>query len=300
MSAGASLRLGLVGCGRLAEAGYLPALATLGDVTLAAVADPSAERRVRIAELSSAAPRQFSGAAELAASGTVDAAVLASPVEHHLADAVTLTSAGIACLVEKPPAADLAGAEALARLDPSPWIGFNRRFTHGAKLIGGVPAEGPIELDLALRYRRASWGAVSVGDPVILDLAPHLIDLALLLSGTGEAGIRSVHLEHDRAELELETGRGSVRISCACDRPHHERVVVRARGRRVVASSEGGPAALITSRLPWREHPLVASLRAQLAAFAAATRGQDPGLLASAADGVRTMRVIEAVREHAA
>ena len=102
------------------------------------------------------------------------------------------------------------------------------------------------------------------------------------------------------AEIELETGRGSARISCASDRAHRERVLVRARGRRVVASAEGGAAALLTSRLPWREHPLVASLRAQLVAFVAATRGEDPGLLATAADGVATMRVIDAVREHAA
>lgn len=300
MSSSAPLRLALVGCGRLAEAGYLPALATLDDVVLTAVADPKAERRARIAEHSAADPFQFSGAAELAGSGAADAVVLASPVAQHLADAVALTSAGISCLVEKPPAPDLAGTEALARLSPSPWIGFNRRFTHGARLIGDVPGDGPIELDLELNYRRASWGAVSVGDPVILDLAPHLVDLTLLLSGSPEAGIRSVAIDHERAEIELETGRGSARISCASDRPHRERIVVRARGRRVAASAEGGASALITSRLPWRDHPLVASLRAQLAAFASATRGGDSGLLATAADGVATMRVIDAVREHAA
>ncbi len=300
MSASVPLRLGLVGCGRLAEAGYLPALAALDDVAVVAVADPSAERRTRIASLVSGEPLQLAGAAELAASGAIDAAVIASPAGAHLADATALTSAGIPCLVEKPPAADLGGAEALARLSPAPWIGFNRRFTHGAKLIGGVPEAGPVELELELRYRRASWGAVRVADPVIIDLAPHLVDLALMLSASPEAGVRAARLTDERAEIELETGRGSASISCATDRPHRERIAVRGRGRTVAVSSAGGPLALVTSRLPGREHPLVASLRAQLAAFATAVHGEEPGLLATAEDGVRTMRVIDAIREAAA
>ena len=48
------------------------------------------------------------------------------------------------------------------------------------------------------------------------------------------------------------------------------------------------------TRLPAVAHPLIASLRAQLSAFAAAARGADGGLLATAEDGVRAMRVIEA------
>lgn len=300
MSSARPVRIGLVGCGRLAELGYLPALASLDGVVLAAVADPNPQRRARIAELAAGHPIQLTDAEEIAGAEAVDAAIIASPVAQHLADASALAAAGVPCLVEKPPASDLAGAEELARLLPQPWIGFNRRFTHGARLIDSVASEGPIELALELRYRRASWNAVGVSDPVVLDLAPHLVDLALLLSGSPEAGIRSARLNHERAELELETGRGSARISCAADRLHRERIVVRAPGRRPAISGEGGPRGLIASRLPGREHPLVVSLRAQLTAFAGAIRGADPGLLANAQDGVGAMRVIDAAREHAA
>jgi predicted dehydrogenase len=276
------------------EAGYLPAIARLDGVEIAAVADPDPKRARHIAELASGDPVEFDGAAALAAAGLVDAAIVASPVASHVADAMVLTAVGIPCLVEKPPAGDAAGAQALADLTPAPWIGFNRRFTHGAKLIHVIPAEGELELDLELRYRRASWGAVEVGDPAILDLAPHLVDLALLLTGSTEARVRASGLEHDRAALELETARGIARISCATDLPHHERVVVRAGGRTVASSRDGGMIAAFTTRLPWREHPLVVSLRAQLEAFASAAAGGDGGLLATAADGVATMRVIEA------
>jgi hypothetical protein len=68
----------------------------------------------------------------------------------------------------------------------------------------------------------------------------------------------------------------------------------------MATSSEGGPIALVTTRLPGREHPLVASLRSQLEAFAGTVRGEERGLLADATDGVRTMRVIDAAREVAA
>jgi predicted dehydrogenase len=290
----APLRLGLVGCGRLAEAGYLPAIAGLPGVELAAVADPASERRGRIAQLSGTEPAQFESAEALAAAGVVDAAVIATPVASHLADTAALTAEGVPCLVEKPPAVGVEGAEALADLTPAPWVGFNRRFTHGARLLDAVPADGELELDLELRYRRASWRAVEVGDPAILDLGAHLVDLALLLTGSDHARVRVAGCEHERAALEIETGRGIARISCATDLPHRERIVVRSGGRTVASSREGGPIAALTTRLPWREPPLVASLRAQLEAFARVVAGGDGGLLATAADGVATMRVIEA------
>ena len=62
------------------------------------------------------------------------------------------------------------------------------------------------------------------------------------------------------------------------------------------AIGAGGPVAALTSRLPGRAHPLVESLRDQLAAFARAVRGGSPGLLASAADGARVMRLIDEAR----
>jgi predicted dehydrogenase len=294
------LLLGLVGCGRLAEAGYLPALAGLDNVILEAVVDPKSERRSRISALASSAPGEFQNVAELAKAGAIDAAIIASPVGSHLADARTLAAAGIPCLVEKPPAVDEYSAQALARLTPAPAIGFNRRFTHGAKLVGSVPDDGPVELELEIRYRRASWGAVAVGDAAVLDLAPHLVDLALLLTGAAEADVVEARLDQERARIELETERGRVRIRCATDRAHRERIAVRVGGRTVATSSEGGAVGLVTSRLPGSEHPLVASLRAQLAAFAGSVRGEDRGLLADAEDGVRTMRVIDAARAVAA
>jgi predicted dehydrogenase len=80
-------------------------------------------------------------------------------------------------------------------------------------------------------------------------------------------------------------------------------VVVRAGGGRVARHRAGGPVALVTGRLAamrGRPHPLVASLSAQLRAFAAAVDGRPAPDLATAADGLAVMAVLDAARRSAA
>jgi predicted dehydrogenase len=294
--AGAPLRLGLVGCGRLAETGYVPAIAGDDAVQLVAVADPRAERRRLVATLAGGSIAAHPDAAALLRAGGIEALIVASPPSEHLEHARLASDAAVACLVEKPPAPDLDGAERLAGLERPPWIGFNRRFQHAARLLAAVPGEGPLELLLELNYRRASWSAVAIRDDALLDLAPHLVDLALLLAGTPTATVRSASVTPERVELELDTGRGRARLRCATDRAHRELVVARRPGGgRIAASRAGGFLRGAVSRVPAVAHPLTASLRAQVAAFAAAARGAEGGLLATADDGVRAMRVIEAL-----
>ena len=125
-----------------------------------------------------------------------------------------------------------------------------------------MPAEGPLELLLELHYRRASWSAVSIRDDAVLDLAPHLVDLALLLTRAPTATVRSAKLTSERAELELDTDRGRARIRCATDRAHRELVVVRRPGgARIAATRAGGFLRGAMTRLPAVAHPLIASLR---------------------------------------
>jgi predicted dehydrogenase len=291
------LRVGLVGCGRLAEAGYLPAAAEARTVEITAVADPSRPRREALAQAGGAVA--FDGVSELIESDLVEALVIASPPAEHLAQAALAAAAGLPCLVEKPPAADAAGAAALAALEPAPWIGFNRRFQQGSELLEKLPREGDLELELELCYRRRSWNAHQVADEPLLDLAPHLVDLALLLAGPRIA-VRAASAGPHRCALVLETSRGTAWVRCANDRPHLERAVARRPGRRALAkSNSGGLATAAFARLGRRRHPLVVSLGRQLDAFAAAARGGDAGLLADAAQGARVMAVIDEARERA-
>jgi myo-inositol 2-dehydrogenase/D-chiro-inositol 1-dehydrogenase len=293
---GDGLRIGLVGAGRLGEQGYVPALAAAAGVRLAAVAEPDPVRRDRVGVPG------FGSAAELVAAGGIDALVLATPAAAHLADARRATAAGLPVLVEKPPAADLAGAVELARLHPAPWVGFNRRFDEGvAALRAAVPRGAEVGVFLEISYRRGGWGAHTVRDDALTDLGPHLVDLARWLTGAAVTEVRRASVSPERAEFDLVLGAARARIRCVTDRPHRERIEVRHRdGRLVGRLSRGGLVAAVRGRLaPRGPHPLVASLTAQLEAFAHAVRGGSAPTLGTAEDGVAVMSVLEAVQSAA-
>ncbi len=297
------VRLGLVGAGRLAEAGYVPAAAAAAGVTLVAVADPDPRRRARVAALAGGVPAHPDCAALLAAAD-VDALVLATPAAAHLADARAAAAAGIPVLVEKPPAPDRDGAAALAALAPPPSVAFNRRFDPAvAALRAAVPRGAEVGLRLEIGYRRGGWGAHTVTDDALLDLGPHLVDLARWLTGEEVTDVRRVTVTPQRAGFDLVLGPARARVRCATDRVHRERVAVRRRdGTPVGQHRVGGPVAAVLGRLPGagrRPHPLVASLTAELVAFARTVRGTPDPTLGTAADGVAAMAVLDEVRARA-
>jgi predicted dehydrogenase len=285
-----SVRLGLAGCGRLAEVGYVPAARLVPEVELVAFADPDPERRELLAGESG---RAYESVEALLYEEAVDGLIVASPPAAHEQAAQAAALAGVGCLVEKPPAPDAAGAERLAALEPAPYVGFNRRFSLGAGLVGALPAAGRIELEL--RYRRFSWAPLAVHDPALLDLAPHLVDLALRI-GLGEPeSVAARSPRPERVTIELRSRRGEAHLECACDRFHRERLVIRGVDGTVVARrAEGGLWRGALQRLRPGPHPLVSSLAAQLRAFASGLRGEGRGELATASEGAQVMRVIAA------
>ena len=307
MSGVIPLRLALVGCGRLAEHGYLPALALVDQLRLVAVADPDPARRARLAGLAGAAHRPVAAHPELGgllAAGGVDAVVLASPAPAHLPDAELAAAAGLPVLVEKPPAPDRDGAAALGRLRPAPWVGFNRRFDPGLEALRPtVPARGHVRLRIQLHYRRQTWQPVAVHDDALLDLGPHAVDLARWLTGAAAVEVVGARLTAERAELHVGLERAWAHVSLATDRPHLERYeVVDDRGHRRGRHHLGGLLAGVQGRLRPGAGPsaLVISLARQLRSFAAAARGEPAPSLGTAADGLAAMEVLEAARTSAA
>jgi predicted dehydrogenase len=293
-AASMSLRIGLVGCGRLAECGYVPAMSRVRGMKIVAVSDPDRSRRGLIAgKLGASAHARTS---ELLASGPLDGIVICCTPDQHEEAAAQAAAAGLRSLIEKPPAPDAAGALRLAALSPAPFCGFNRRFDQGVELAGHVPQVGNLELHLVLHYRRASWRALQRGEDALLDLGPHLVDLTLMLTGAVPLAVRA-HATRERAGVALATSRGAVRMEVATDRPYHELVEIRdARGRRIARASRGGHVRGVTSRLAPGAHPLVRSLAGQLEAYGRALRGEDPGLLATAIEGAAVMCVLDAAR----
>jgi predicted dehydrogenase len=294
------MRLGIAGCGRIAERGYIPAALALPEVRVAALADPDGERRRYCRELCGRGPEEaaaFADVGSLLATETIDLLVISTPAETHADLAEAAAAAGVPVLVEKPPAPDLSGAQHLAALDPEPLLAFNRRFLQGEEVLPAVPAQGWLELDLELRFRREGWGAHEVRDEALLDAGIHLIDLACHLSGTDPIAVRGAAISPQRAGFELELGRGRARISCATDRGHREAVMVRERAGKVLANWVWGG---IRGRLKslGGPDPLLLSLQRQLGAAADRLEGRE-SRIATAADGVRAMAIVEAARRSA-
>ncbi len=290
----AALRLGLVGCGRLAELGYVPAARAAPSVEFVAVVDPDRTRRGVVAAKLGVPGHARLG--ELLAATALDGLVICTPAEQHEEAAALAAQAGLTALVEKPPATDADGSLRIAALRPAPWIAFNRRFDQGLQLIRKVPPGGDLTMNMVLHYRRKSWRPVQRGDDALLDLAPHLIDLALFLTGSLPLAVRA-NATRDRAGLVLATTRAEVQIECATDRPHHELVEIRSAGGRIAGRAvSAGRARGALTRLTPGAHPLVRSLAQQLEAYARALRGADPGPLATAGEGAAVMRVLDAAR----
>lgn len=307
------MRLGIAGCGRIAERGYIPASLAADGVTIAAFADPDAGRLRQCAELweqkSGEEARTFANAAELLQEEPIDLLVVAAPAIHHLPLAEAAAAVGVRSLVEKPPAPDLATAERLAALDPCPYLAFNRRFLQGTELRDAIPAEGWLELDLELRFKREAWGAHQAKDEAILDAGIHLIDLACHLSNSPPIAVRNAQIEPESASFELELTRARATISCATDRSHREAITIRDRAGKTLARSAWGGISSRLSPLLRRPDPFVSSLQRQLEA--AGTVGvplmEPPHLLlqqghphrpplADATDGVTAMAIVEAAR----
>jgi predicted dehydrogenase len=273
------MRLGIAGCGRIAERGYVPAALAAEGVTIAGFADPDASRRKQCLELWERAGGDKAVAVAKVKElleAPLDLLVVAVPAAHHLTVAGEAAAVGIPSLVEKPPAPDLAEAEKLAALDPPPHLAFNRRFLQGAELRDHIPTDGWLELDLELRFRRDAWGAHQSRDEALLDAGIHLIDLACHLSGADPIAVRRAEIAPERATLELELTRARARISCATDRSHRETIAIRDRsGRQLASSSWGGIGARLSSFFG-RPDPLVLSLQRQLQTIRTTPHEMDP------------------------
>jgi predicted dehydrogenase len=286
------MRVGLVGCGRIAERGYVPAFARADGVRLAAVVDLQSERCRAVAPGVPA----FANVAELAASGEVDAVVVATPVGAHVGVAVEAAEAGLRALVEKPPARTASEAVGLLGLDPAPFVAFNRRFEPGLLSIREQIPPGPIELRLRF-HRRGAWGSHGGEDPLLLDVGPHALDLVRWLARAEPTRIRAREFAHGASiDVELAEGRGTASVEIRTNSPFQESVEVLSDRRRVARHRAGGVLAGALARVtPGTESPLVASLASQLAVFAGDGHG-----LASAEEGVAVMAAVDAARTSAA
>jgi predicted dehydrogenase len=220
----AKLRMGLAGCGGIARLVHLPLLAGRADVQLTAVAEPDEIARQRAVAQYAGGARAFRTLAEMLAETDLDAVVVALPTNLHADASRAVLGSRRHVFVEKPLAADLAGAAVVLESWQSSglagMVGFNcranplhlrlRDFVRSGRAgeivyfrttFATAPREGP-----AWKRTRATGGGV------LLDLGSHHLDLIRFLFDREITGVRAAidsrRSEDDTALLELELDGG--------------------------------------------------------------------------------------------
>jgi predicted dehydrogenase len=186
----APLRLGIVGCGAVAERYHLPALLESTDVQPVMFVDPVLERAERLSAQVRGARAASDHRALLA---QVDAAIVAVPNRWHASVASDLLRGGVHVLLEKPmartseecdrlEAAALAGGTTLA-------IGHDFRFFPVAQAAHRLLADRTFGAIVDVDVRQSAgvrWPCVSpsalnreAGGGVLLEFGVHTIDMLL-------------------------------------------------------------------------------------------------------------------------
>lgn len=211
------LRLGLIGCGWIAEIAHLPTLSASPRATLAAVAEPSPERRAWVRQ-HLPATRILDLDALLADDG-IEAVVVAVPSAHHGEVAEAAFAAGKHVYVEKPLAVGLpAGQRVVAAWERSGrvgMVGYNFRRSRAVASAVDVVRNGEIgrlqEVQTAFLWaadRIEGWRAdPEQGGGALLDLASHHFDLLRTLTAEQIRSVRcsprSVRTPEDSVSVEL-------------------------------------------------------------------------------------------------
>lgn len=197
------VRLAIVGAGVMGT-NHARVASGLRDCEVAWIIDPDPQRAEAVA--SAVGARSSSNVDDLI--GAVDAAVLAVPTPLHTELGCRLLGAGVSCLVEKPLAVDVAGADQL----------IEAAAASGATLaVGHVERHNPavLELDRILgdlvhiTAERISVFSPRVADDVVLDLMIHDLDIVASLAGEAPCGVHAVGRQlrtdsHDLAVALLE------------------------------------------------------------------------------------------------
>jgi myo-inositol 2-dehydrogenase/D-chiro-inositol 1-dehydrogenase len=311
------VRLGLLGCGRAAERLHVPAIGPATATRLAGVFDPLRSRRELIAS-SQAGCGVFESAEALVASGEIDAVIVASPAESHVAMASLALCAGLPVLIEKPVAGSLREGthlETVQRSTGAPvMVGLNRRWWGPAMKLRerlARPGRGPAAVRMEIASDVSGWSALSAAtsDPLD-DLGTHQLDLLRFLFGCEIEAVRATQPGPQEFHLTVRLADGTTATCIAAYRNRSremiqvsigpERSCVQVGSERIWPASGGIRRVLdigdtVYRRVQRRRGGLSRSYAAQLVSFVACVRNRtpaSPGLH----DGVAVLRAIVAAR----
>jgi predicted dehydrogenase/nucleoside-diphosphate-sugar epimerase len=191
---GRKVRLAVVGCGAIARSLHLPVVAGHEDVELVALVDRDVVRASELAR-GYGVKRVLPDVAALD-SADFDAAILATPPQHHAEATIDLLKRGVHVLVEKPMATTLADAEAMVRAAEETGralaVGFFRRLYPSIRLLRalldsnwlGRPVRFVAEGGGTYNWAAATLGNMKkelAGGGVLIDYGSHILDLLFAL-----------------------------------------------------------------------------------------------------------------------
>jgi predicted dehydrogenase len=330
MPAPEQLRVGLVGFG-LWGPHYARILAgTMTSARLVACAEPNANRLATFDRMYPAA-RAYADFRRLLRDGDVDAVIVATPTSTHREVVETCLNAGVHALVEKPLAATVEDAEALALLAENThrtlMVGHTFLFNPAVRAIKGYIDQGLLGDIRYLYFQRTGLGPIRQDVNALWDLAPHdfsmlrywleadPLDLvargqSYLKSGTEDVVfvtlnypdrvLASVHVSWlDPVKVRSVTVVGDKKMVVFDDTHATEKIRIYDRGADY-QPREGGFAEFIAAvrdgdivipRIEQRE-----PLREQLEHFVECVRsGREP--ISSARDGAAIVRILERAQE---
>lgn len=303
---------------------HVRTVAGLADAELAGVCDASEPTRQRLA-------RQYPSALITgdvdALLERVDAVVIAAPAKLHAALALTAITAGKPCLVEKPFALTVADAERVAALAAERKVpvlaGHLLVFHPAVERLRALVRDGSLGRIYYLYGLRVNLGQVRADENALWSFGPH--DVSVALEVLGEVPVRVAAHGHcylqpgveDVVFLTMEFASGTLaHVQLSWLDPHKERKITVVGAKQMAVfddmatreklrlydkgvdrppeyASYGESLTIREGDIFIPRLPNVEPLAAELAHFVKVARGTEPPR-ASATDGVRVVRVLEA------
>ncbi|SFS65440.1 Gfo/Idh/MocA family oxidoreductase [Methylobacterium sp. yr668] len=318
---------GIVGYGWVARDYMEPGIRAAGH-RLVAVSDPNPESR---AAAERAGARVHADLAGLIAEPAVEAVYVATPNHLHRGAVEALAAAGKAILCEKPMAATLADAEAIAHAVDSQKIfygtAFDQRHHPAHRTIRAQVEAGRLGTVTAVRIVYACWlgrdwseagqpnwriDAAQAGGGALMDLAPHGLDLVDYLLGEPITTIAALtqtkaqdYAVDDGALLIGRTAGGAlaslhVAYNCPDALPRRRLEVVGTKGMLVAENTMGqtaGGSLSFIDGASGRTEPLAfdadsSPFTEQVRAFGSALRRPEERAAYAASRDLHTMRLV--------
>lgn len=213
---GRSMKVGIVGCGSVAQI-HAQALAVTEGVRLFACADIVPERAEKMALAYGA--KAYADFHEMLDAEALDALHITTPHSLHVPMAEAAASRGVAVFMEKPPAVTPAQWERLSALEGVVPVGicFQNRYNGATRALSERLAAGEAGRVLGARafvtwrrdaayYTQSGWrGAwATEGGGALINQAIHTLDLLVYLLGSPDTWQASMHNRRLGGVIEVE------------------------------------------------------------------------------------------------